>query len=246
MAIHVICPGCMKRFQVSDRFAGQTGPCPNCNSVITIPKASVTIHGGEEFASGGKTSSGKLLLKPISRLNVDFDPVRAGWYTLATLVFLLLTYFVGTFSMSLAIRDTIGVIGVILVAFPLSFFGYFVMREVETLFIPTGMDLYQLIGRCAIAYVAIWILFETFAWYMSANFISIWIFLGIFVIFASLASHALLDIEFDKAFFHALIFFFALIILRAAFGLGWIGDVELRTSKAPDLPSSQMQMMKRR
>ena len=37
MAIDVICPGCFKRFQVSDQFAGRSGPCPGCKTVITIP-----------------------------------------------------------------------------------------------------------------------------------------------------------------------------------------------------------------
>ncbi|MBT4694256.1 MAG: hypothetical protein HOB73_13015 [Planctomycetaceae bacterium] len=37
MAIDVICSGCFKRFQVSDQFAGRSGPCPGCKTVITIP-----------------------------------------------------------------------------------------------------------------------------------------------------------------------------------------------------------------
>jgi len=37
MAIDVICSGCLKRFQVSDQFAGRSGPCPGCKTVITIP-----------------------------------------------------------------------------------------------------------------------------------------------------------------------------------------------------------------
>mgnify|MGYP001212443752 CR=1 FL=1 len=37
MAIDVICSGCLKRFQVSDQFAGRSGPCPGCKTIITIP-----------------------------------------------------------------------------------------------------------------------------------------------------------------------------------------------------------------
>jgi hypothetical protein len=46
MAISVVCSTCQARFKVSDKFAGQTGPCPKCKNPIKIPKASsdVTIH----------------------------------------------------------------------------------------------------------------------------------------------------------------------------------------------------------
>ncbi|HIA61564.1 MAG TPA: hypothetical protein EYM79_10765 [Planctomycetes bacterium] len=37
MAIDVICSGCFKRFQVSDEFAGRSGPCPGCKTIIAIP-----------------------------------------------------------------------------------------------------------------------------------------------------------------------------------------------------------------
>jgi len=38
MAIDIICSGCFKRFQVSDQFAGRSGPCPGCETIIAIPK----------------------------------------------------------------------------------------------------------------------------------------------------------------------------------------------------------------
>ncbi len=54
MAIDVICPGCHKRFQVSDQFAGKKGPCPACKTMIEIPKLEdvVVIHERERTASG--------------------------------------------------------------------------------------------------------------------------------------------------------------------------------------------------
>lgn len=54
MAIDVICPGCHKRFQVSDDFAGKKGPCPACKTTIEIPKLEdvVVIHERETTASG--------------------------------------------------------------------------------------------------------------------------------------------------------------------------------------------------
>ena len=35
MPIQVTCANCLKRFQVSDKFAGKTGACPNCKSTMT-------------------------------------------------------------------------------------------------------------------------------------------------------------------------------------------------------------------
>lgn len=54
MAIDVICPGCHKRFQVSDQFAGQKGPCPGCKTIIQIPKLEdvVVVHERETTSSG--------------------------------------------------------------------------------------------------------------------------------------------------------------------------------------------------
>jgi hypothetical protein len=70
MPIPVICPGCQARFSVSDKFAGKEGPCPKCKAKITIPNVTtdeVKIHVPEEFASGGKDSKGRAVLKPIAR-----------------------------------------------------------------------------------------------------------------------------------------------------------------------------------
>ena len=70
MSIQVTCPGCLKRFSVSEKFAGQKGPCPKCKTVIEIPKLGdeVVIHGGEEFDHAGRDAHGKLIGKPILRI----------------------------------------------------------------------------------------------------------------------------------------------------------------------------------
>ena len=67
MPIQVTCPGCHARFKVSDKFAGQTGPCPKCKKPITIPKKEdeVVIHAPEAY--GPKGVDGTATLKPIER-----------------------------------------------------------------------------------------------------------------------------------------------------------------------------------
>lgn len=68
MPINVVCPGCHSRWSVSDKFAGKQGPCPKCKTVMTIPKASeeVKIHAPDDYG-GAKSTTGKLVLKPIAR-----------------------------------------------------------------------------------------------------------------------------------------------------------------------------------
>jgi hypothetical protein len=69
MAIAVICPGCKTSFRVSEKFAGQTGPCPKCKAPIKIPAASaeVQIHGPDV---GPKDAKGRPVFKPLRRLDV--------------------------------------------------------------------------------------------------------------------------------------------------------------------------------
>ena len=65
MAISVVCPSCQARFNVSDKFAGQTGPCPKCKNPIKIPKASgdVTIH--EPTKPAASSQAGHMPTVPI-------------------------------------------------------------------------------------------------------------------------------------------------------------------------------------
>ena len=67
MAIDVTCPACHTRFQVSEKFAGKSGPCPKCKKTIKVPekKDEVVIHAPE--VSGPKDSTGVAVLKPIGR-----------------------------------------------------------------------------------------------------------------------------------------------------------------------------------
>lgn len=71
MPIQVTCPKCLKRFQVSDKFAGKTGPCPNCKEKIRVPDKTeeVVIHAPADDAP--KDRSGQSVLKPITRTETD-------------------------------------------------------------------------------------------------------------------------------------------------------------------------------
>ena len=76
MSIIVVCTECRKSFKVGDKFAGKSGPCPNCKHTIRVPEKSeeVKVHVPEQFAGGGRSKTGKLITKPIVRTNAKFNP----------------------------------------------------------------------------------------------------------------------------------------------------------------------------
>src|SRR5437764_1703089 len=73
MAIDVTCPSCHTRFQVSEKFAGKSGPCPKCKTTIKVPekKDEVVIHAPEDY--GPKTTTGQMVFKPIARTEVKLQ-----------------------------------------------------------------------------------------------------------------------------------------------------------------------------
>lgn len=75
MPIQVTCQKCHKRFTVNEKFAGKSGPCPSCKEVIKIPdkEDEVVIHSPDGY--GPKDASGKAILKPIEREEVEAKPV---------------------------------------------------------------------------------------------------------------------------------------------------------------------------
>ena len=78
MAIDVICTGCHKRFQVSDQYAGQKGPCPGCKTMIEIPRLEdvVVVHERETTSTGApaKLDSIRRQQTTVSKLELVFQP----------------------------------------------------------------------------------------------------------------------------------------------------------------------------
>jgi hypothetical protein len=219
----------MKRFKVSDKFAGMKGPCPSCKAIINIPKASVKIHGADEIDKGknvGGTNAASATNRPtptpISRLNFDFDPKEVKKYALITLGFFLFAFLVGLVVPRGLILNIIGTIGLCVIVFPITLFGYQLLRDREELFMLAGTDLYKTTGTCAAIYAIVWIAFEIFAWYMRADYIFIWVYFAAFAMFAALLGHAILDITFGNSTLHFLIFFFVVLILRGVSNIGWL------------------------
>jgi hypothetical protein len=152
MAIPVICPGCKTAFRVSDKFAGQTGPCPKCKAPIKIPAATgeVKVHAPD---AGPKDAKGKLVFKPIRRLDVTISNnawlIGGGCALIAALAAWLL-------RRPLQERLLVQALGILLVTPGLALSGYFFLRDREKLDVLSGRALWLRTGICTAAYVLLW------------------------------------------------------------------------------------------
>lgn len=224
MSILVICPGCRAQFRVGDKNAGKQGPCPKCKALITVPQVEeVKIHIPEEFSSGGKTTSGQLITKPLTRSKTKLSPVVAVGIASAALAAVGLSFALGSL-----LRDGLIVsgIGTLLVSFPLVMGGYLVLRDDE-LEPFRGVSLWTRVSICAVVYAALWLGFAFVppdfrqqGWY--------WLFIAPpFLLVGTAAAWASFDMAPENAFFHYTFFLLTTLLLRWAAGMPavWTGAV---------------------
>jgi hypothetical protein len=217
MPISVVCPGCTARFTVSDRFAGQTGPCPKCKKPITIPAAAsveVTVHEPEPAVASGKRGRGPTAPivfqeKPLSMLTAAATTAGAVGCMLVAVVFRAMWGAGGTPTWVMAA-------GAVALAFPSAWIAYAIVRDRE-LQPYRGMSLVLRCGICAAAYALLWGVHAFLpAEQMSEEFWR-WLFVGpVFGFAGALAAFAALDLDWGTAGVH-----FACYVLFTAL-LRWI------------------------
>ncbi|MCA9194857.1 MAG: hypothetical protein KDB03_23965 [Planctomycetales bacterium] len=166
MAIQVTCPGCLKRFTVSDKFAGKSGPCPSCQKVIKIPDKTqeVVIHAPEE--SGPKDSKGKSILKPIRRkeFNVSMPVMLAIGLSTMVVVGLALGFRLSATEPPNALL-AIAVIGL---ALPLVMGGYWFLQDDELEGF-SRKELWVRSGICAVLFALTWGLYVMIPKYVNGH-----------------------------------------------------------------------------
>ena len=225
MAIDVTCPGCFKRFQVSDRYAGMKGPCPACNAIINIPRETVTIHEPDEFQSGGKTVKGRAILKPLDRHVAVISGREWAIMAVGVIGVFALAMLVGRFNTSIGLWGVraIATTGTLGVAFGTSIFGYILLRSGDELEYHEGPELFKRAGACAGIYTLLCVLFEILIAYIGnvQGTVLVFIYLVPFLVLGVIATVALFDLDFSMATAHYFIFFFAMICLRWAISYGW-------------------------
>ena len=237
MSLHVICPGCLKRFQVGIRFAGMKGPCPNCGTIISIPKESVNIPDTTNTKPGKETLQ-NVPLRAIPRFDLEFDPIQAKWYSLGVLGVLAAAFLLGCLPIHDTPRALIGTLGLCLIAFPLTLFGYQAVRNREQIFAFTGEELYRRAGIAAASYVTLWIAFEYSLAATRADFVFSWLYFAAFAGLASLLAIPIFAMRIQDALSHYCIFGFSVIFLRFLIGLDWFwqSSTLIRHSTAPPPP----------
>lgn len=226
MAISIVCPGCKKRFKVSDKFAGKKGPCPKCKTQINIPEKAddVVVHAPESF--GPKDKAGRPALKPIARKEAKFSPIMAGIIGGVVLLVFIVAWMLR--SPDGNVHPILLVIGAIGLAPPLAWSAYSFLRDAE-LEPFRGVELLIRLGACSAVYVILWGLVALISGYVLDVDISElevihWAFiLPVMIVIGSFAAYASLDLEMAIGGLHYgmyLVVTFVLLIVLGVLSLG--------------------------
>jgi hypothetical protein len=224
MAILVVCSGCKARFQVSDQFAGKSGPCPKCKAVIKIPGKTeeVKIHGGEDFSRGGRDAAGKLVLKPIARQETRFNtktaPLIGGFAVLSVAV----AWFGGGFlRQETLVAYLARALGLAIVSPALIIGAYTFLRDDE-LEAYSGQAMRLRVAICTLAYIVLWGAFGYATERLITGEIWNWLYVGPpFFVVGALVALACFDLDFGNGFFHYSFYVLLTIGLRWIAGMPW-------------------------
>jgi len=220
MAIDVTCPACHTRFQVSEKFAGKSGPCPKCKKTIKVPelKEQVVIHAPE--VSGPKDSKGQAVLKPISRTEVRLSVPTIAGIVGAVLVVMIAALVLRIQFPGGTIPWQINVLGALLLGPPLAFAGYTFLRDDE-LEPYRGTAILLRVLACGAVYAATWGLYWFVFWYLgqTPNWQVLCAVVPVAVAIGAVASQASLDLEFGAGALHYSMYMVATVLLRLMMGM---------------------------
>ncbi|MDA7864830.1 hypothetical protein N9B24_01765 [bacterium] len=223
MPIQVTCPNCLKRFQVSDKFAGKTGPCPNCKKELRVPDASeeVVIHAPDDGAP--KDRQGVSVLKPLKR--TETDVTRKGMFiTFGAILFAVAAGFGLRMGVE-PIPPYIITLGALFLAPPLVWSGYSFVRDSE-LEPHVGPDLRNRVLLLSVILAALWLVYVFVPSYVMeydspAEMSYLWfgIIFAVMVGLGSLASAATFDLEPVNGLTLAGLYFIVAVVLALVSGL---------------------------
>ncbi len=224
MAIPVTCPSCLTRFNVSDKFAGKSGPCPKCQKTIKIPEKSeeVVIHAPEE--SGPKDSKGRSVLKPLRRKEVALSLPVVLAASLGTLVVFGIALGVG---LSGTPPTVLLATSSFLLAIPLCFVGYWFLHDDE-LEGYTGKQLVTRIAIGALIFAGTWAIYAfvpayLFEYQSTAEItgLQMVVLIAIMIVVGTVASILIFELEVLQGMLHYM-FYFAI-----TFILAWLAGTPL-------------------
>lgn len=222
MSIQVTCPKCLKRFQVSDKFAGKTGPCPSCKNQIKVPDASeqVVIHAPDDGAP--KDRSGQSVLKPLQR--TETDVTRKGLFMTGGAV-------IAAIGVAIGMRLTGGmpmigaVIGAVAIAPPLVWAGYGFVRDSE-LAPYVGGELRNRVLIASALFALLWLLYAFIPSYVleldspsEMGFLAFGIIFSVMLVLGALISVGTFELEFTSGLAHAGLYLIATMLLALLSGM---------------------------
>jgi drug/metabolite transporter (DMT)-like permease len=226
MAIDVLCTKCKTRFQVSEKFAGKSGPCPKCKATIKIPEAKeqVVIHAPE--TTGTKTATGQPIFTPIKRTEVKLGVPQIALIVGSVLVVLIAAVILR--GQPMAMKQLAAIIGAVLLGPPLAFAAYTFLRDDE-LEPYRGTEVILRSLACGLAFAAIWgAYWLIFAyWYDfkplpvgQPNWPLMGVVIGAMVAIGALTSQASFELEVTTGALHYGTYLAATILLRLLMGMG--------------------------
>ena len=218
MSIIVVCPGCLKSFKVSDKFAGKTGPCPNCKRTLQVPtkETEVKIHTPEAFAGGGRSTTGKLVTKPVAHINVKLKPVAIALLAASVVGVVVVTWFLGHAKLLDAVVTA--AVGLLIISPPLAIAAYEMLRDDE--FEPfRGRSLYLRAAICGSTYALLWGVFAVLKPNIVTGDVWNWFFVLPFVAVGALVPMGTFNLEFGDGLFHCGFYLVATLLLRWAAGM---------------------------
>ncbi len=217
----------MKRFQVSDKFAGKTGPCPNCKKKIKVPDKDeqVVIHTPDDGAP--KDSTGQSVLKPIVR--EETDVTRKG-------LFISIGAVLAAVAVAVALRMMYGGAPVwaqwaaaILLAPPLVSYGYKFVHDQE-LAPYVGPELRNRVLVLSAILASLWLIYAFVPSYVmnldKASEMSYMVFgitLAVMVTAGAIASVATFELEFINGLAHAGLYLIVMLALAVISGVALMG-----------------------
>jgi hypothetical protein len=227
MKILVVCTKCLKRFEVNEKFAGKSGPCPQCKTILKVPDKSeqVVIHAPEEFDKGGRSQSGQLVLKPIARTETKFKPLVAAALAVGMLLVFLAAWFGGKQSLFENYWVKAGALLLLSPALTVSAYSFLRDDELEP---HRGGELWLRAAICGVVYVILWGIFGRVA-ASGAITGDLWMWAIVvppFLAVGATAATFSLDLDFSNATFHYAFYLLFTIFLRWAASLGWVWNIK--------------------
>lgn len=227
MPINVVCPGCKKRFNVSDKYAGQKGPCPSCKAIIEVPRKEedVVIHAPE--ATGLKDAKGKTVLIPILREETKFNTQVALVIGASVLIMFLATWAIGSTyrpeekGAPSEVPWPLQAAVALLVAPPLAFAGYTFLRNDE-LEPYRGRELWIRVAACGAVYAVLWAVYAMLPWALNLKEFELPQLLYVvppFILAGAFAAYATFELDFLTGTIHYGMYLFVTVMLRVVGGM---------------------------